>query len=139
MNPTRLAGGEADKELFVSSAYLYVATERRDGTRSTSQPVWFMYHEGKLFFTTSPTSWKAKRIAAGSPLFIHVARKDGPFFVGDAKLVRDLELIDRMGAAYARKYWLAWFGLFRPRRERVKLGKTNAYLVTLRRSEKQAR
>ena len=46
-----------------------------------------MYEQGNLFFTTSPTSWKAKRIAAGSPLFINVGSKDGPLFIGDAELV----------------------------------------------------
>jgi len=114
-----------------SSALIYVATQRRNGERSSSRPVWFCYEAQKIFFTTSPTSWKAKRIAAGSPLFIHVGRKDGPFFIGTPEPVNDRALIDRMGSAYAKKYWLARLGLFRPRSGRVTAGKTAAYLVGL--------
>ena len=131
------SGKQFDEDLFRSAQEIHVATQRRNGTRSASSPIWFMYDEGKLFFTTAPTSWKARRIAAGSPLFINVGTKDGPFFVGDAEPVRDAALIDRMGRAYSQKYWLAWLGLFRPRSERVAAGKTMAYLVTLRKDEKQ--
>lgn len=113
-----------------TASLLYVATRRGNGERSSSRPVWFMYDGGKLFFTTSPKSWKARRIAAGSPLFINVGRKDGPFLVGRAEPVTDPEFIDRMGRAYARKYWLARLGLFRPRSTRVAAGETVAYLVT---------
>jgi general stress protein 26 len=126
---------QSDEEFLRSAQLIHIATQRRNGGRSTSRPVWFMYDQGKLFFTTSPTSWKARRIAAGSPLLINVGRKDGPFFVGHAESVRDPALIDRMGQAYARKYWLARLGLFRPRSDRVAAGKTCAYLVTLSKSE----
>lgn len=131
------SGGQSDEEILRSAQLIHVATQRRNGERSASRPVWFMYDQGKLFFTTSPTSWKARRIAAGSPLLINVGRKDGPFFVGHAKPVRDPVLIDRLGRAYAKKYWLARLGLFRPRGERVAAGKTSAYLVTLRKAETQ--
>lgn len=116
-----------------SSDLIYVATKRRDGTRSSVKPIWFYYTgDGKLFFTTSPDSWKAKRIAQGSPLYIWVGKKDGPFLIGQAEAVTDPDLVDRMGKAYADKYWIAWFGFFKPRSARVTSGKTNAYLVWLR-------
>ena len=125
----------ADEDVLRSSQLVYVATQRRNGERSTSKPVWFATEGDRVFFTVSPTSWKAKRIAAGSPLFINFGSKDGPFFIGDAEPVRDSELIDRMGRVYAKKYWLAWMGFARPRAGRVAAGKTNAYLVTLRKAE----
>jgi general stress protein 26 len=137
LNGQQHTGGQSDAEIFASSQLIYVATQRRNGGGSASRPVWFMYDQGKLFFTTSPTSWKARRIAAGSPLLINVGRKDGPFFVGHAEPVHDGALIDRMGRAYAKKYWLARLGLFRPRSARVAAGQTSAYLVTLRKPEAQ--
>jgi general stress protein 26 len=116
-----------------SSDLIYVATKRRDGSRSSAKPIWFYYtDDGKLFFTTSPDSWKAKRIVRGSPLYIRVGEKDGPFLVGEAEAVTDPDLVDRMGKAYADKYWIAWLGFFKPRSARVTSGKTNAYSVLLR-------
>ena len=112
---------------------VYVATQRKSGERSTAAPIWFYYNkdDGDLFFTTSPTSWKAKRIGRGSPLYIWVGDEDGPFLLGEAEKVTDPAFIARMGEAYSKKYWIAWLGLFRPRPDRVTEGKTVAYRVKL--------
>lgn len=118
-----------------ASDLIYVATRRRSGALSSILPVWFFYDGGKIFFTTAPDSWKAKRIAAGSPLYIWVGSQDGPFVEGTAERVTDAALVDRMGEAYAQKYWIAWLGFFKPRSGRVTEGKTNAYLVTLTHAE----
>lgn len=121
------------QELLRSSDYIYIATRRKNGERSSIKPVWFYYEDGdELFFTTSPDSWKAKRIAAGSPLDVWVGSKDGPHLIGEARSVTDAALIDRMGASYNDKYWIAWLGFFRPRSDRVGSGKTVAYVVRLR-------
>lgn len=132
--PAQAASLPAGAEAALQSAdQIYVATKRRDGERSSAAPIWFYYTgDGKLFFTTSPDAWKAKRIARGSPLYIWVGKKDGPFLIGEAEAVTDPELVDQMGRAYADKYWIAWLGFFKPRSARVTSGKTNAYLVTLR-------
>jgi general stress protein 26 len=123
----------ATKEALRTSDLIYVATKRRSGQPSAAKPIWFYYQDGdELFFTTTPSSWKAKRIAAGSPLFIHVGKEDGPALIGEARKVTDPALVDRMGAAYAEKYWIAWFGLFKPRSARVTAGRTAAYSVKLR-------
>jgi hypothetical protein len=115
---------------------IYVATRRAGGAPSAAKPIWFYYlGGGELFFTTSPGSWKAKRIARGSPLYVWVGSKDGPFLLGEAKAATDPQLVDRMGKAYADKYWIAWLGLFKPRSGRVAEGKTMAYVVTLREGE----
>ncbi len=106
---------------------IYVATRRKDGALSEISPIWFMYtDDGKIFFSTAPDSWKAKRIAAGSPLYIWVGSPDGPMLEGTAAPVTDAAFIDKMGAAYAEKYWIAWLGLFKPRSGRVAEGKTVA-------------
>jgi len=117
------------EELLRSSSYIYTATQRKDGGVSESVPVWFMWDGDRIFFTTGPDSWKAKRIARGSPLIVNVGSKDGPRLVGKATRVTDPALIDRMGQAYNEKYWIAWLGFFRPRSDRVTAGKTAAYLV----------
>src|SRR5262245_53890965 len=119
----------ATNELLRSSSYIYTATERKNGDVSASVPIWFMYDGDKIFFTTGPESWKAKRIARGSPLLINVGTKDGPRLRGKATPVTDPALVDRMGQAYGDKYWIAWLGLFKPRSDRVTAGKTAAYLV----------
>jgi general stress protein 26 len=113
-----------------SSDLIYVATRRRNGALSAIRPIWFAYSDGKIFFTTSPDSWKAKRFAHGSPVYVWVGSESGPFLEGTAERVTDPALVDRMGDAYAQKYWIAWLGFFKPRSGRVTDGKTNAYLVT---------
>lgn len=107
-----------------SSKEIYVATKRADGTMSKVVPVWFMYDGEAIYFTTLPTTYKAKRIKKGSPLYVWVGSADGPHFVGPAEILRDPELAERMAPVYATKYWIAWVGLFKPNAERVRSGKT---------------
>jgi general stress protein 26 len=109
---------------------IYVATRRADGSRSTAAPIWFWWDGSVLYFSTSPSSHKAKRIRKGSPVFFSLQGKDGPFFEGTAEIVTDLELVRRLGDEYAHKYWIAWLGLFRPRPSRVADGKTTVVKVT---------
>ena len=104
--------------------YIYVATRRLNGEWSTSAPVWFMYDGEAIYFTTAPTTHKAHRIHRGSPVRVWVGKKDGPFFEGEARFVKDRAVVERMAEVYNQKYWLAWLGFFRPRAERVRDGKT---------------
>jgi hypothetical protein len=121
----------ATREALAKAKLLYVATQRKNGERSTSAPVWFIYEDDAIYSTTSPDSWKAKRIARGSPLYMWVGSESGPFVVGTAEKITDPVVIAHMGDAYADKYWIAMLGFFRPRPERVAAGKTVAYKVTL--------
>jgi len=131
------AGGAADlapdvQRSLRESKEILVATRRKSGTRSTIAPIWFWYDGGdELFFTTSPKSWKARRLKRGSPLYVWVGSEKGPFLVGTAEPVTDAATVARMGEAYSRKYWIAWLGFFRPRPERVADGRTVAYRVKL--------
>lgn len=109
---------------------IYVATRRADGSRSQAAPIWFWSDGRVLYFSTSPDSHKAKRIRKGSPVFFSLQGKDGPFFEGTAEIVTDLEVVKRLGDEYAHKYWIAWWGLFRPRPGRVAGGKTMVVKVT---------
>ena len=103
---------------------IYVATRRADGTQSKVVPVWFMVDGDRLCFATEPRSIKVRRIRRGSPLLVWVGRRDGPHFVGRAEVSADPDLAARMAPAYNAKYWISWLGLFRPRPERVRTGKT---------------
>jgi len=114
---------------------MHVATRRRDGTRSTSAPVWFMYDGGVLYFSTSTVSHKARRLRNGGPVYVAVGAKDGPSFEGYGTPVSDPGLIDKMAAHYRKKYWIAWLGLFVPNNNRVAAGKTLIVKVTPVRGE----
>ena len=120
------AGFPADvaQALRADPSYIYVATRRADGATSKVVPVWFTTIDDAIYFSTGPSSHKAKRIAKGSPLLVWVGDEHGPHFEGPAQLVRDPDLAARMGELYNKKYWIAWLGFFRPRADRVASGKT---------------
>lgn len=102
---------------------IYVATQRKDGTRSTVVPVWFGVIDDAIWFATLPDNHKARRVKRGSPMFVSVEGEDGPFIKTKADIVKDGAVAEHLGEIYARKYWIAWFGLFRPSREKVESGK----------------
>jgi PPOX class probable F420-dependent enzyme len=109
---------------------IHVSTQRADGSRSGSAPVWFMYDGNAIYFSTLATSHKARRLRDGGPVYVAVGKKDGPAFEGRGALVDDPELIDRMAAHYRKKYWIAWLGFFVPNKNRVAAGKTVIVKVT---------
>jgi hypothetical protein len=102
---------------------IYVATQRKDGTRSAAAPVWFGVMDDTIWFATRTGSYKAKRVRRGSPVFVSVSGKDGPFIETKAEIVKDGTLADRLGTIYAQKYWRAWLGMFRPGHEKIAAGK----------------
>jgi PPOX class probable F420-dependent enzyme len=121
--------GAEVKRALEGEKHIYVATRRPDGTWSRPAPVWFMYDGDAVFFTTAPTSHKARRIRGGSPVRVRVGTPEGPAFDGSAAIVSDPATVERMGEAYRKKYWIAWFGFFRPRVSRVAAGKTVAVRI----------
>lgn len=104
------------------SKQIYVATERKDGTRSAASPVWFGIIDNQIWFATKVGSHKAGRVKRGSPLFVSVTGKDGPFVKTRGEVVKDGALADRLGEIYAQKYWMAWVGLHRPSRQKIESG-----------------
>jgi general stress protein 26 len=118
------------EKALTTESYIYVATRRANGEWSTSAPIWFCYDAGAIYFTTGPSSHKGRRIRRGSPVRIWVGRKDGPLIEGEAQVITEPALIERMSTAYGQKYWIAWLGFFRPRVSRVASGKTLAVRVT---------
>jgi general stress protein 26 len=102
---------------------IYVATQRQDGKRSAVAPVWFGVVDDTIWFATRTGSYKAKRVLRGSPVFVSVQGKDGPFIETRAEIVKDGALADRLGEIYSQKYWRAWLGMFRPGRKKIEAGK----------------
>jgi len=118
------------REALATAKNLYVATKRADGSPSKASPIWFMVEDDAIYFTTVPTSYKAKRIAKGSPILVWVGSEQGPHFVGKGEILRDPALAEKMAPAYDQKYWISWLGFFRPRAERIRAGKTVVVRVT---------
>ena len=110
---------------------IYLSTRRKSGAWSSQAPIWFWFHDKTIYFSCSPESWKAKRLGEGGPVRIHVGSTGGPEIIGEATRIHDLNLIDRLGDGWGDKYWIAWLGFFRPRRDRIANGKTYAYQVKL--------
>ena len=110
---------------------IYLSTRRKGGQWSQQAPIWFWYNDQTIYFTCSPDSWKAKRLQEGGPVRIRVGSADGSEITGQATRIHDLELVDALGDAWGAKYWIAWLGLFKPRRDRIQSGKTFAYQVKL--------
>lgn len=118
------------KQALSTQKEIYVATRRADGSVSEAAPIWFWWDGTNVYFSTSPDSYKAKRIRRGSPVLVSVQGAKGPFIEGTAEIIDDLAVVERMGEAYNEKYWIAWIGFFRPRADRVAAGKTVAVRVT---------
>ena len=121
-------------EALKTSKDLYVATKRKDGTQSAVAPVWFMYDGQAIYFTTTPTSNKARRIRNGSPVLVWVGAENGPHFVGKGEILENRAvapaMAEKMAPIYDQKYWISWMGFFRPRPDRVRDGKTLIVRVT---------
>jgi len=118
------------RDALATAKNLYVATRRADGSTSKVSPIWFMVDGDAVYFTTVPTSYKAKRIAKGSPLLVWVGSEQGPHFVGKGELLRDPALAEKMAPVYDSKYWISWLGFFRPNADRIRDGKTVIVRVT---------
>ncbi len=100
------------------SRLIYLTTYGKSG-RSGTVPVWFMFHEGELYFTTRRTTVKARRIRTTPRVTVHVGTPDGPAFTGQAVWVENApDIVARLQQVYRRKYWyLWWLFRFRIRRE----------------------
>ncbi|HSB71909.1 MAG TPA: pyridoxamine 5'-phosphate oxidase family protein [Candidatus Methylomirabilis sp.] len=96
-----------------SAKYMYLTTYSRAG-KSGTVPTWLWYHEGAVYFTTLRDSLKARRIRSTGLVTVHVGKRDGPSFEGQAEWVDGRPDLERaLLATYRRKYWLLvplWMG-----------------------------
>lgn len=94
-----------------TSPYVYIASQRKDGTFGSAAEIWFMYDQGAVWMASPPTAWRVKRIQAGrSTARIAVGSKTGPTFTARGALVRDPAVYERLYATFAKKYPDRWPG-----------------------------
>jgi hypothetical protein len=92
-----------------ASAYVYIATERRDGSLGAPAEIWFLFHQGAVWVASPPTTWRVKRIRARRPKAkIAVGKLGGPSFRATGTIVADRAIYDLMCETYARKYPDGW-------------------------------
>jgi general stress protein 26 len=92
-------------EAWLTGARNYwVCTTRPDG-RPHAKPVWGIWVDGALLFSTSPASVTARNIRERSPVAVHLESGDQvATFEGTPEPVRDRELLERFVRAYDAKY-----------------------------------
>ena len=106
-------GGSAPGELLPWSRVVewlersrnyWVCTTRPDG-RPHAKPVWGLWMDGALLFSTDPNGVTARNLAAGSPLSAHLESGDEVVILdGDVEHPDDPALLRRFADAYDEKY-----------------------------------
>lgn len=82
----------------------WVCTTRADG-RPHAMPVWGLWLDGTVWFSTDPTSWKGRNLEARPDVVIHLESGDEVcVFEGTAERVRDAERLQRFDDVYLEKY-----------------------------------
>lgn len=82
----------------------WVGTTRPDG-RPHAVPVWGVWLEGALYFSTDRRSRKGRNLAANPALAVHLESGDDAVMLeGVAEEVSDPDLLKRFVAAYDAKY-----------------------------------
>lgn len=107
--PSFAALAEAQSELLANSRYVYISSQRKDGSFGAAAEIWFLFHEGAVWVGTTPQSWRAKRIAAGRPnAKIAIGKIDGPSFNAKGEIVKDPKVEELMFTTFANKYPEGW-------------------------------
>lgn len=92
-----------------ASKYVYISSQRKDGSWSRPAEIWFLYHKGAVYVGTPPTSWRVRRIRWGRPRAkIAVGKVDGPTFFARGAIVNEPDTIEKMLEVYAKKYPERW-------------------------------
>jgi Pyridoxamine 5'-phosphate oxidase len=91
-------------EWLTSARNYWVCTSRPDG-RPHAKPVWAVWLEGQLLFSTHPDTITAHNLRANPALVVHLESGDRVVIVeGTAMRLDDRPLLARFGMAYEAKY-----------------------------------
>lgn len=97
------------KKALESAKYVYISSQRKDGSWSRPAEIWFLYHNGAVYVGTRPESWRAKRIRWNRPRAkIAVGKPDGPTFYAKGAIVDEPGTVETMLKVFATKYSNGW-------------------------------
>ena len=97
------------KEQLTTSKYVYISSQRKNGSFSKPAEIWFLYRDNAVYVGTPPTTFRAKRIKHGhTAAKIAVGKPDGPSFEAVGSIVQDPKIYDEMFQTYAKKYPDGW-------------------------------
>lgn len=97
------------EHVLAARPYVYIATQRKDGSFGAAAEIWFMYDRGAVWVASPSTAWRVKRIRAGRPLAqIAVGSRNGPTFTAKGSFVRDPAAYALLYATFAKKYPDGW-------------------------------
>ena len=106
--PARALGAEVEAALE-TSPYVYVSSQRKDGSFGAPAEIWFMYHDGAVWVASPTTTWRVRRIRAGrTKARIAVGKVNGPTLAAVGSIVTDPALHQAMFRTFARKYPQGW-------------------------------
>jgi PPOX class probable F420-dependent enzyme len=101
--PTEAAWADAVTRLDAARNY-WVVTTRPDG-RPHAMPVWGLWLDDAVVFSTDPDSRKGRNLAARPELVVHLESGDDVVILeGRAQVVTDDALLRRFSDAYFEKY-----------------------------------
>jgi hypothetical protein len=101
----------ATRDQLASATYVYISTQRKDGTFGKAAEIWFMWHDGAVWVGSPPTTWRVKRIKhKRANAKIAVGKPDGPSFEAVGSIVKDPKIADLLRETYAKKYPDRWPG-----------------------------
>jgi len=120
----RIPTSWAEVALRLAQARSYwIVTHRPDG-RPHAAPVWGVWLDGRVCFSTSPSSVKARNLAADPRVTVHLESADNVVILDGTAEPVDGDYLRRADAAYAAKYVIPRTG------ERCGLGEGPAWAVT---------
>jgi general stress protein 26 len=97
-----------------------------EGGRSGTVPVFFLAHEGKVYFTTLKATRKARRIKKNPRVTVRFGARSARPIEGRAVWVEDPALYDFILSRYRRKYWFLSPLFVRALRRRKESGESAA-------------
>jgi len=91
-------------ERLIAARNYWICTTRADG-RPHAAPVWALWMDDALWFSTSPESQKGRNLARNPRTIVHLESGDDVVILeGDAVPARDEEALARFAEAYEAKY-----------------------------------
>lgn len=92
-----------DQQMEKSRNY-WIASTKTDGNPHVA-PVWGVWMEGALYFSTAPSARKARNIAANPEVVVHLESGDEVVIMeGRIETESDLALLQHMAPIYGGKY-----------------------------------